>query len=331
MKASTLLSVCLGILPALAWAQSDNKLTVYTYGSFAGKWGPGPNIKQAFEAECGCELDLQGLDDGVAILNRLRMEGKTSPADLILGLDNNLLEEAKQTGLFATHQVDTQRIKLPNGWHDEVFIPYDYSYFAFVYNKQKLKNPPQSLRELVYERQDIRIIHQDPRTSTVGQGLMLWMKSVFGDQAPQAWQMLSKKTVTVTKGWSEAYALFLKGEADLVLSYVTSPLYHQMAEQDENYASATFSEGHYMQVEMAAKLAHSPRQALADQFMQFMLSDAAQTEVALKNWMLPVVAVDLPDAFSQLALPTKTLSFDAKQVQQNRRQWIREWQTALTF
>jgi ABC-type thiamine transport system substrate-binding protein len=31
------------------------------------------------------------------------------------------------------------------------------------------------------------------------------------------------KTVTVTKGWSEAYGMFLDGEADMVLSYTTSP------------------------------------------------------------------------------------------------------------
>lgn len=39
------------------------------------------------------------------------------------------------------------------------------------------------------------------------------------------------KTVTVTKGWSEAYGLFLKGESDLVLSYTTSPAYHIIAEK----------------------------------------------------------------------------------------------------
>lgn len=46
---------------------------------------------------------------------------------------------------------------------------------------------------------------------------------MYGDKAPAAWQQLAKKTVTVTKGWSEAYGLFLKGEGDLVLSYTTSP------------------------------------------------------------------------------------------------------------
>ncbi len=28
-------------------------LTVYTYDSFAAEWGPGPQIKKNFEAQCG--------------------------------------------------------------------------------------------------------------------------------------------------------------------------------------------------------------------------------------------------------------------------------------
>ena len=101
------------------------------------------------------------------------------------------------------------------------------------------------------------MIYQDPRTSTPGLGLLLWMQKVYGDDAPQAWQKLAKKTVTVTKGWSEAYGLFLKGESDLVLSYTTSPAYHILEEKKDNYAAANFSEGHYLQVEVAARTAAS--------------------------------------------------------------------------
>jgi thiamine transport system substrate-binding protein len=43
--------------------------------------------------------------------------------------------------------------------------------------------------------------------------------------------------VTVTPGWSEAYGLFLEGEADMVLSYTTSPAYHLIAEDDDTKAA----------------------------------------------------------------------------------------------
>ncbi|MGS3026373.1 thiamine ABC transporter substrate-binding protein, partial [Escherichia coli] len=76
-------------------------------------------------------------------------------------------------------------------------------------------NPPQSLKELFESDQNWRVIYQDPHTSTPGLGLLLWMQKVYCDDAPQAWQKLAKKTVTFTKGWSEAYGLVLKGESDL--------------------------------------------------------------------------------------------------------------------
>lgn len=310
---------------------ADNTLTVYTYDSFAADWGPGPTVEKAFEAQCGgCDVNFVALDDGVSILNRLRLENGNSKADIVLGLDNNLMAEAKKTGLLSEHQVDTSSVTIPGGWQDTTFVPYDYGYFAFVYNKEKLANPPTSLKELVEQRDDLKIIYQDPRTSTPGQGLMLWMKSVYGDDVAAAWQKLAGKTVTVTKGWSEAYSMFLEGEADMVLSYTTSPAYHIIAENDLKYAAADFTEGHYTQVEVAAKVKGSKNPALADQFMQFILSDQFQSAMPTGNWMYPVTDVAQPEGFSTLTVPSKALSFSADEIATQRKTWIREWQSALT-
>lgn len=274
---TTLNLIALAAITSTSAFAAENTLTIYTYDSFAADWGPGPKIEQAFEAKCGCDVNFVALDDGVSILNRLRLEGGNSKADIVLGLDNNLMAEAKKTGLLTEHNVDTANTVLPNGWSDTTFVPYDYGYFAFVYNKEKLANPPKSMKELVETRDDLKVIYQDPRTSTPGQGLMLWMKSIYGDDVTQAWQKLASKTVTVTKGWSEAYSMFLNGESDLVLSYTTSPAYHLIAENDSKFATANFAEGHYMQVEVAAKVKGSKNSELADQFMNFILSDEFQS------------------------------------------------------
>ncbi|HBL05175.1 MAG TPA: thiamine ABC transporter substrate binding subunit, partial [Aeromonas salmonicida] len=252
-----------------------------------------------------------------------------SKADLVLGLDDALVSEAKQSGLFAPHHTRLDALKVPGGWQDDTFVPYDYGYFAFVYDKDKLKQPPKSLKELV-ERQDLKVIYQDPRTSTPGQGLMLWMKSVYGDQAPAAWEQLAKKTVTVTKGWSEAYGMFLDGEVDMVLSYTSSPAYHLIAENKPQYRAAAFAEGHYRQVEVAAKLKSAAQDKLADQFLQFMVSPAFQQEIPAGNWMYPVIDQPLPKGFEQMITVAKPLSFTSDDVAANRKNWIREWLQAVT-
>ncbi|MFC7778472.1 thiamine ABC transporter substrate binding subunit [Pantoea sp. GCM10028869] len=305
-------------------------LTVYTYDSFSADWGPGPAVKKAFEAQCDCELKYVALEDGVSLLNRVRMEGKNSKADVVLGLDNNLVQAAEKTGLFAESSVDTRSLKLPDGWNNQTFIPFDYGYFAFVYDKNKLKNPPKSLKELVESPEKWRVIYEDPRTSTPGLGLLLWMQKVYGDNAADAWQKLAQKTVTVTKGWSEAYGLFLKGESDLVLSYTTSPAYHIIEEKKENYAAAEFSEGHYLQVEVAAQLASSKQPKLAQQFMQFMVSPAFQQTIPTGNWMYPVIKSDLPAGYQTLQVPAKALQFTPAEVADHRAAWISAWQSAVS-
>ncbi|ELY3731429.1 thiamine ABC transporter substrate binding subunit [Cronobacter sakazakii] len=322
------------LLPLLALAAAPAfakpVLTVYTYDSFSSEWGPGPKIKTAFEADCGCELKFVALEDGVSLLNRLRMEGKNSKADVVLGLDNNLLQAATATGLFAKSGVPAGEVNVPGGWNNDTFVPFDYGWFAFVYDKNKLKNPPKSLKELVESDQKWRVIYEDPRTSTPGLGLLLWMQKVYGDNAPEAWQKLAAKTVTVTKGWSEAYGLFLKGEGDLVLSYTTSPAYHIIEEKKENYAAANFSEGHYLQVEVAARTAASKQPALAEKFLKFMVSPAFQNTIPAGNWMYPVTSVALPEGFNALTRPQTTLQFTSQEVAAQRAQWTSEWQRAVS-
>ncbi len=322
------------LLPLLALvaipAFAKPTLTVYTYDSFAADWGPGPAVKKAFEAQCDCELNFVALEDAVSLLNRLRMEGKNSKADVILGLDNNLVDAASQTKLFAPSSVDISGLTIPGGWDNQTFVPYDYGYFAFIYDKNKLKNPPKSLKELVESDEKWKVIYQDPRTSTPGLGLLLWMQKVYGDNAPEAWQQLAKKTVTVTKGWSEAYGLFLKGEADLVMSYTTSPAYHIIEEKKDNYAAANFSDGHYLQVEVAGQLASSKQPELAQQFLRFMISPDFQDKIATGNWMYPVTNVPLPASFEQLVKPESTLEFSPQQVAAERSNWISQWQRAVS-
>jgi thiamine transport system substrate-binding protein len=172
-------------------------LTVYTYSSFTAEWGPGPSVEKAFEAECACDLQWVSVEDGVTLLNRLRLEGARTKADVVLGLDTNLMADARASGLLAPHGADLSHLRLPVDWKDDVFVPFDYGYFAFVYDKTRLKNPPHSFEELINDDPADKIIIEDPRTSTPGLGLLLWMKEVYGDRAGDAWRKLQPRILTV--------------------------------------------------------------------------------------------------------------------------------------
>ncbi len=311
-------------------AQQKPTLTVYTYNSWTSKWGPGPKVKANFEAVCACTVEYVALEDGVALLSRLKLEGARSKADIILGLDQNLVTEAKRTGLFAPHDISLNRLALPVAWADDTFVPYDHGAFAVIYDSQKLPNPPKSLKELVEGDPSQKIILQDPRTSTPGLGMLLWMRAVYGDAAPEQWAQLRRRVLTVTKGWSEAYGLFTKGEAPMVLSYTTSPAYHLMEEKSDRYKAAIFAEGHYPQIELVARLKSSANAALARQFLDFALSDGFQTVIPTTNWMYPAVALDsLPEAFRTLPKPASMLTLPFDQIADQRRAWTDEWLKAM--
>lgn len=315
-----------GVFVASMAAAETPELVVYTYDSFVSDWGPGPAVEKAFEAECGCDLKFVGAGDGAALLARLKLEGARTEADVVLGLDTNLTASALETGLFAPHSVKAE-YDLPLDWTDETFVPFDWGYFAFVHMADLAA--PANLKAL--GESDLKIVIQDPRSSTPGLGLLMWVKTAYGDGAPAIWESLSNNIVTVTKGWSEAYGLFLEGEADLVLSYTTSPAYHLIAEENAGYAAAPFDEGHYMQIEVAGKLAGSDQQELADQFLNFMVGDAFQSIIPTTNWMYPAVTPEagLPKGFETLVTPAKALLVPAADAPALRDAALAEWLTAL--
>lgn len=308
-----------------AWAETP-VLKVYTYDSFVSDWGPGPAVEAAFEETCACDLQFVGAGDGAALLARIKLEGARSEADVVLGLDTNLVAAAKETGLFAPHSV-TAAYTLPVEWADDTFVPFDWGYFAFVYNADQAA--PANFRALADS--DLKIAIQDPRSSTPGLGLLMWVKAAYGNEAPAIWAGLSDNVLTVTKGWSESYGLFLEGEADMVLSYTTSPAYHLIAEEDATKAAAPFDEGHYMQIEVAGKLASSDVPELADQFLAFMVSDGFQSIIPTTNWMYPAVtpASGLPDGFETLITPEKSLLLTPEDSAAVRDVALDEWLTAL--
>lgn len=320
------------LLPALSTAEPAQVLNVYTHPSFAAEWGPGPAVKQAFEEQCDCALNYTVLESGGDILQRLRLEGSSTSADVVLGLDTATMEAARQTGLLAPHTLTLNNLALPVDWQDDTFVPYDWGYFAFVYDTELLPEPPASLEELVNAPDDLKIIIQDPRTSTPGLGLLLWVHAVYGDDAHAKWQQLSGKVLATTQSWSDGYfSLFMNGEAPMILSYSTSPAYHMAVDNTDRYQAARFEEGHYLQVEVAALVKSSKNQALGREFMEFMLSPAFQRHIPLKNVMYPAIDLgdELPEVFDRLIHPSKALFLEPAEVARERRSLVNAWLDAM--
>ena len=307
-------------------------LTIYTYDSFVSEWGPGPIIEKKFEEKFDQDIKFISVDSAATLLTKIILEGSTTKADIVLGLDMNLFEEAKKTDLFENHNIKNLEniLSLPIDWNDKLFVPYNYGYFAFVYNNKKFTKPPSSMDELINDT-EARIVIQDPRTSSPGLGLLAWIKLIYGDNAGNEWKKLNKKIVSVTKGWTDAYYnIFLTGEADLVLSYTTSPAAHIMFEENYDYSAINFKEGNYLTIEFAGILKSSKNKELANIFLNFMLSNDFQSVIPYTNIMYPVINIknQLPEAYNKINIPNKSLQIDPTILNNNKEIWIMEWLNA---
>ena len=305
------------------------KLTIYTYDSFVSEWGPGPIIEKQFEETYQIDLDLVAVDSAATLLNKVILEGENTKADIVLGLDMNLFDIAKESNLFDKHSLTNlnDKLNLPINWESKIFVPYNFGYFAFVYNNKNLKTPPKSMDELINSTK-ARIVIQDPRTSTPGLGLLTWMKALYGDDAKKNWSKLNKKIISVTKGWTDAYYnFFMAGEADIVLSYTSSPAAHIMFEENYDISASTFTEGNYISVEFAGILKSSTNKEMANNFLNFMLSDEFQSIIPSTNIMYPVTNIKLPNAYNELEIPTP-LQLNPKDINDNKEKWIEEWLNA---
>ena len=96
------------------------------------------------------------------------------------------------------------------------FIPFDYGHLAFIYDSEKIKNPPHSLKDLTDKRFRKKIVIESPVSSAPGLSFLHWTILQFGEKGfVDYWQKLSPNLINITSGWSAAYGMFVKGETPI--------------------------------------------------------------------------------------------------------------------
>lgn len=89
MKLLKLTLISTALFSTAALAQAQQSVNVYSYDSFISEWGAGPKVKQDFEkAHPQCAINFTPFESVGVLLNRVRLEGKKTKADIVLGLDN---------------------------------------------------------------------------------------------------------------------------------------------------------------------------------------------------------------------------------------------------
>lgn len=323
-----LLLLAAGAAVAAPVVEEEAELVIYAYDSFVAEWGPAPKVIPKFEETHSVKVKIISVGDAGQVLNRAILEKQNPQADIVLGIDNNMLSRALEEGVLEPYRspnLDTIPGQLVFDATHSV-TPFDYGYFAFVYDSEVLENPPKSLEELTDPRFRKKIIVQDPRTSSPGLGFLLWTIAVYGEEYLEYWDRLQPNLLTITDGWDTAYGMFTSGEAPVVLSYTTSPAYHVEYEQTERYRALLFEKGNYLQIEGMGILKGAPHPQLARRFIDFILTEDFQEEIPLTNWMYPVDPdVITPESFRYAPKPERSLQLPAEEIRKNQECWINAW------
>ena len=325
------------IFPLFAQGSQEkpSELVVYAYDAFCGDWGPGPALVEEFEKQSGIKVNLVSAGDAVEMMTKVISEKENPWADVVIGITDDMAQkvyDAKLLEPYKSAMLETIPAFLQFDAQHRL-LPFDYGNFAFVVDTERMSEEerPASLASLTESKYKGKVILIDPRTSSVGLGLLLWTIEAFGEDNYLAWwKSMKDNALTITDGWSSAYGLFTEGEAPLVLSYTTSPVYHVTYEDTTRYQTLLFSEGHSTTIEGVGLLASSKKKAEAKQFIDFLLSDA-QLGIALANSMYPVNAsIELPDAFDWAPKPEKSLSMSSEILAKNLDRWLTEWTQVMS-
>jgi thiamine transport system substrate-binding protein len=330
--------------PTAAQQASGEKLIVMTHDSF----NISEEVLKAFEQQSGAGIQILKSGDAGSALNKAILSKDSPLADVFFGVDNTFLSRALKAGIFEPYPApalasipDTFKLDASNS-----LLPIDYGYVNINYDKAALAKdnlqPPAKLEDLTKPEWKDKLVVENPATSSPGLAFMLATVGHFGVSGDYTWldywTDLKSNGVLVTEGWEEAYNTQFSGSAGkgprpLVVSYATSPAAEvffsegKLAEPPTGNVAA----GSFLQVEFAGILKGTQRRALAERFLDFMLSKRVQEDIPLQMFVYPVLPeAALPDVFTKFAqIPAQPDAVAPEQIDQNREQWIDAWTKAV--
>jgi thiamine transport system substrate-binding protein len=261
---------------------------------------------------------------------------------MLFGVDNTFLSRALEADIFdpypsailneipAEFKLDTSNRVLPVDYGD-VCINYDKAYFA-----GKNLAVPQSLEDLTKPEYKGLLVTENPATSSTGLAFLFATIAHYGDEFTDYWQALKDNGVIVVDGWETAYYTNFSGSSGhgpqpMVVSYGTSPaaevIFAEKPLEDAPTASILGPDTCFRQVEFVGVLKKTEQRALAEKFVDFMLSKQFQEDLATQMFVYPVnPTATLPEAFTKYSqAPQQTATLDPKIIAEKRDAWIQAW------
>lgn len=334
--------VALGlVLAACSGSGGDSEppetLRLITHDSFASAAVEG-GVFDDFTTASGVDVEVIAAGDSGTLVNQAILSKDNPLADVLFGIDDNLLSRALDEDLFAqytsTHIGDVGDELTRD---DNLVTPIDFGDVCINYDKEWFNTTkiqvPKTLDDLRAQLYASHLTVQHPATSSPGLAFMLATIDVFGEAGwLDYWAQLRDNDVSVAGDWDSAYyAEFSRygGRSSLVVSYASSPPAEVIFSTEPLTEAPTgiIEDGCYRQVEYVGVLTGTEYPDEAGQLIDYMLSVDFQERIPLTWFVFPAnQKAELPAEFAEHAvIPTNPSRLDAEFIAQNRDRWIDEW------
>ncbi|WP_232703313.1 thiamine ABC transporter substrate-binding protein [Halobacterium wangiae] len=310
-------------------------LTVATYDSFFGDEGTaGRWLKDEWEADHDVDIEFTAPSNGINEFIQRKKQGADIEADLFVGLNTGELvrvdEQLPDQDLFdslgdvaGTNNIkESLRIDPQNR-----ALPYDTGYITLVYDGTEVENPStfEALLEPEYEG---TLLAQNAQSSDPGRAFLLWTVHEFGPEGYlDYWEGLVENDVRVLDDWQPSYDAFLNDERPIVVSYSTDQVYYNDEDEIPHHQVGFLDDQGYANPETVARFADADRSETAAEFVEFVLTDEAQRNVAVNNVQFPATTTaELPEEYAQYAYePPEPVTFTYDELAGNVEEWTESW------
>ena len=327
--------------PAAPTAGEKQTLVVMTHDSFAVS----NEVLEAFQQENNAEVVfIRSGDTGMAVNAAVLAAGKPF-ADVFYGVDNTFLSRALEADIFEVYQpsllaeipvefqLDPQYRVVPVDYGD-VCLNYDRLYF-----EENNLAPPSSLEDLLSPAYAEMLAVPNPASSSPGLAFLLATIGHFGEEGYlEYWQGLAENGLKVVNDWETVYNIEFSrwgGTRPVVVSYGSSPpfevLYAVEPIESPPTGVLTADGACYRQIEFVGILKGTGQRALAEKWVDFMLSTTFQEDLPLQMYVFPVnPQAQLDQVFLDfLAIPENPVMLDPEKITENREKWINDWRETV--
>lgn len=253
-------------------------------------------LYDGFTEQTGISVNLiEGKDD--ELIERIKSEGKNSPADILITVDAGRLWRAAQAGIFAPVESEILEAKIPANLQDPNNLWFGYSKRArvIVYNKDQV-DPSQlsTYEDLADSKWKGKFIVRSS-SNIYNQSLVAGMIAEQGEEATAKWikDLVANFGRSPQGNDTSQIEDVAAGVADLTLAntyylarYADDP---QIFDKVGIFFPNQNDRGAHVNISGAGLLKNAPNQEQAIAFLEYLASAEAQEFFALGNNEYPVV------------------------------------------